>query len=498
MKITARHTWIATLMIISQIMLTAFIVKWIIGQYHEEKKILEKKLLRLYTETQGEVIDTLLVQRVILPALSNDSISTELYPGTSMITIIESDSIIPDNQYLQTDCQSPPANAMIAVRIDDSIRMASDTLHDIIRLHAEMDDMLIRSVKLFMHHSGELDSLVSNSGVFYNNMIDTGLFKELYGHRVTEDGHDFILNWIEDHSTDSFTNPEHGFIISTDIMDIYPFVVIEQYHGYLLRNISPQIIFALLLLLVTGSAFYISYRSLKKQILLNRIRNDFVSNITHELKTPVSTIKVALEALQNFDMKKDPAVAEEYLKMSTMEMNRLEGLIGKVLNHSILEESIEVINPENTNVIPLIEDTIESLKIQIKEKRAIINFNHRDDNVVLRIDSLYCQGIIMNMIDNSIKYNHGDPVININLWQDDSDVYVEISDNGPGIPPEYIGKIFDKFFRVPVDNKHNIKGYGLGLSFADLVMKHHKGSIMVKNLPEGGCVFTLKFPKGLG
>ena len=110
------------------------------------------------------------------------------------------------------------------------------------------------------------------------------------------------------------------------------------------------------------------------------------------------------------------------------------------------------------------------------------------------VDPLHFQGVLINLIDNSLKYGPENPEILIRLWQDNGSAYIEVSDNGSGIPKEYIGRIFDKFFRVPTGDTHNIKGYGLGLSFAALVMKQHQGSISVKNLDQGGCSFTLRFP----
>ncbi|MFC2118945.1 sensor histidine kinase, partial [Bacteroidota bacterium] len=124
-----------------------------------------------------------------------------------------------------------------------------------------------------------------------------------------------------------------------------------------------------------------------------------------------------------------------------------------------------------------------------------ISFETTEKTCNININKLYVQGVLINLIDNSLKYGSENINIKIGLAQNSSDIYVTVSDNGPGIPEKYISKVFDKFFRVPSDNKHNVKGYGLGLSFAHMVMKQHNGSIELKNLPEGGCSFKLCFPK---
>ena len=124
------------------------------------------------------------------------------------------------------------------------------------------------------------------------------------------------------------------------------------------------------------------------------------------------------------------------------------------------------------------------LRIESEEQEYIIN-----------IDRLLIQGVIINLIDNSLKYGSDNTTIKIKLTVDNSNIYLTISDNGSGIPEKYISKVFDKFFRVPRGDKHNIKGYGLGLSYAYLTMQQHNGAIEVKNLSEGGCSFKLTFPK---
>ena len=113
----------------------------------------------------------------------------------------------------------------------------------------------------------------------------------------------------------------------------------------------------------------------------------------------------------------------------------------------------------------------------------------------MNVDKLHIHGVLVNLIDNSLKYNQMKPKISIGIYQNEKETKLTIDDNGIGIPDEYHNKVFDKFFRVPTGDKHNVKGYGLGLNYAALVMQHHGGSISVDNLDGGGCRFTLIFPK---
>jgi two-component system phosphate regulon sensor histidine kinase PhoR len=237
------------------------------------------------------------------------------------------------------------------------------------------------------------------------------------------------------------------------------------------------------------------YKSMRKQELLNNLRNDFISNISHELKTPVSTVSVALEALKNFDRLKEPQKSREYLDIAFNEMKRLDQLISQVLNTSSLEAHGEYLKIDNADLVSLTREVLNSMQARFDKCGAKVEFITDADVIIIEMDKLYIHGVLFNLLDNSLKYNSGNPEIVINITQRSSDVNLSISDNGPGIPKEYISRIFDKFFRVPKGDVHDIKGYGLGLSFADLVMRHHSGSIEVKNKDEGGCKFTLTFRK---
>jgi signal transduction histidine kinase len=266
-----------------------------------------------------------------------------------------------------------------------------------------------------------------------------------------------------------------------------------HYQGVILKSILAQIMFALVLLISTGAAFFFTYRNLRKQEALNTLRNDFINNISHELKTPVSTVSVALEALKTFDRKNDPSKSDEYLDIAFSEMKRLDQLISQILNTSILEDNAGYLKPEEADLISLTKDVLNSMQVRFDQKKAKIEFIASADKIILKLDKLHIQGVLINILDNSLKYCRDNPEIRVTLEQGKSSEYLRISDNGPGIPKEYLSKVFDKFFRVPKGDIHNIKGYGLGLSFADLVMKNHSGSISVMNKKEGGCEFTLIF-----
>jgi signal transduction histidine kinase len=355
--------------------------------------------------------------------------------------------------------------------------------------------MLLRSVKLIIKQTGDSAGKLNRLNHIIAGIPDTSLLKKLFEGKLRGEGKRFDIEWISSHVKNNSDLGGPVMYFKTDFFEKPLGVKILHYHKIILGRISPQILFALVLLLSTAAAFYFTYKSLKKQETLNSLRNDFISNISHELKTPVSTVSVALEALRNFDRKLDPAKSREYLDIAFNEMKRLDKLISQVLNTSILEDHGEYLNPEETDIVDLTREVLDSMQARFVSKGAKTDFLSDQEPIYLKLDRLHIHGVLINLLDNCLKYCQEDPVINIAIRSDQSSVILTIGDNGPGIPKEYISRVFDKFFRVPKGDIHNIKGYGLGLSFAELVMKHHSGSISVRNKEEGGCEFSLTFRK---
>jgi two-component system phosphate regulon sensor histidine kinase PhoR len=356
-------------------------------------------------------------------------------------------------------------------------------------------EILLRSVKLIIRHTGgdsagnwrQFNHLIS---IVPDTMLLTRLFETKLGNTIPKKN----IVWISDSVKNKSDIKSPVMFFKTNLFEKPIHVEILHYQSAILKNISAQVLFALTLLLITAAAFILTYRSLKKQETLNMLRNDFVSNITHELKTPVSTVTVALDALKNFDRINDREKSLEYLDIAFSEMKRLDQLISQVLNTSMLEGQNQYLKPEPVDINSLISEVLNSMQLRFDQAGALVEFIPHPEPVILMIDKLHIHGVIINLLDNTLKYSFRKPLIRLFISRKSDSVVLKISDNGEGIPKEYLPRVFDKFFRVPKGNIHDIKGYGLGLSYAKLVMEHHSGSISVRNLNEGGCEFTLIFP----
>jgi len=483
---------ILALMLVSQVLLSGFVFFWLSSQYNNQKQILSEELKDMYVESRNEILDTLIIERLIMP-FSGDSLK-----ASTLYKQKETSPYNRDSLHMSVFFDSKPDStrnkkATYSITVMDSAVILPGQSGEIDHFPLKLNELLLRSTKLFMFESSDTLSEGSTLRVVLRDLIDSTLFKEKFEARLDKQALGVTLDWQDSLFDTIQKHPSNILLIYDGNADNLPMAVIKNYRLYLLKTISPQIVFVFVLLLITAIAFYLSYKSLRKQILLNHLRSDFVSNLTHELKTPVATVKVALESLRKYNSKNDPEQTAEYLRMSSLEMDRLDGLISKVLNHALLEDDTGYVNAERIDLTALIQEVIHRLEPRLIAEKALIKFEEKAE-VFIRADRLLCEGILINLIDNSMKYCDKDAEINIHLKTSDKEVAIEIADNGPGIPTEYLDKVFDKFFRIPTNDIHNIKGHGLGLSYVNLVMKSHGGRVKVKNLQAQGCLFTLTFP----
>lgn len=265
--------------------------------------------------------------------------------------------------------------------------------------------------------------------------------------------------------------------------------------GFILRQIAPQILFSFLLTIITFIAFVILYRNLRAQQRLMELKNDFISNVTHELKTPVATVSVALEALKNFNALNDPKLTNEYLDIARNELNRLTLMTDKILKAAVFENKGITIQKEAVNLHKIVTQILDSMRVIFEKRQAVVSFHPEGENFIMEGENAHITNVIYNLLDNALKYSPEKPVITIGLTETSRELILSIKDEGLGVPGEYKKKIFEKFFRVPTGNIHNTKGYGLGLSYVAGVVKAHEGSIEVQSESGKGSTFIIHWPK---
>ena len=208
---------------------------------------------------------------------------------------------------------------------------------------------------------------------------------------------------------------------------------------------------------VIFSLFYLLY-IIKMQKQLSEIKNDFISNITHELKTPIATVTSAVEGIRKFNINNDPEKTQKYLEISSQQLEKLKVLVEKIMETSVLESKDLILKKENIDLVSLIKNIVE--KHRINTDKSII-FHSNVDDFVYNADVFHFENALSNLIDNAIKY--GGNEIDVRFVKDTNNMVIEVSDNGNSITKEHQKLIFDKFYRIPNNNKLNVKGFGIGL-----------------------------------
>jgi signal transduction histidine kinase len=304
------------------------------------------------------------------------------------------------------------------------------------------------------------------------------------------------MEWIQGDS-----DVEHRIYDNTIYLDPVRINPLSRYQAsmlniqaVLLKEIAPQILFSFFLTALTLLAFVVLYRNLRAQQRLMELKNDFISNMTHELKTPVSTVSVALEALKNFHGLDNPTRTQEYLEIAQNELNRLTLMTDKILKAAVFENQRIVLHKEAVDLKVVTEKIVDAMKVLFEKHHAQVSLKTEGDNFIVNGEETHLTNVIYNLIDNALKYSSQHPVVTITLRESGGGVEFIISDNGIGIPAAYQKKIFEKFFRVPTGDVHNAKGYGLGLSYVASVVKSHGGSIELESDASNGSSFRIIFP----
>lgn len=333
-----------------------------------------------------------------------------------------------------------------------------------------------------------LDSLFKN--LLTDTIVSTAFGKVLQQENITVD-----FRVTRRDSVDNINNHDRPFVFSGAYQNMFT-LSLGNNTGYLLNNIKLPILFSFFLVGVTVLSFLLLYRNWKKQKRLTEIKNEFISNITHELKTPIATVGVAMEALSNFNALNNPERAKEYIDISKQELNRLSLLVDKVLKLSMFEKKEMELQQTTVNLQAITEEVIGSMRLQIEKRKATCQLT-TSGNTTVKGDKMHLLSVVYNLLDNALKYSTDAPNIQLQLQEQDNAVTLQVTDNGIGITPEYTDKIFEKFFRVPHGDTHTTKGYGLGLSYVWQVVQKHGGNIRVISIPGQGTTFTISLPKFL-
>ena len=269
---------------------------------------------------------------------------------------------------------------------------------------------------------------------------------------------------------------------------------IETYQGFLFRKMLNPFIFALLVVLFISMSMLAMYRNMLKQQRLNLLKNDIISNITHELKTPVSTVAVVLESLENFGAKDNMETRKEYIQIGKNELKRLTAMAENILKSSVLEKE-EKVNFKPMDLDLVLEERINSFKPLLQSQSFEFRYQKVGNQFKVYGNEEQLSMVFFNLLDNAFKYSKHHKSIDVHLSESEHKIVLRISDKGIGIPEGYQKEIFGKFIRVPQQDLHDVKGYGLGLAQVAAIVESHGGKITLASQLGKGSTFTLQFQK---
>ncbi len=287
-------------------------------------------------------------------------------------------------------------------------------------------------------------------------------------------------------------------------VELYPNAIIERNlklsvlfpgrESFIYQSLNWLLVASLIFSLFILTAFAMSIFYILRQKKISEMKSDFINNMTHEFKTPIATISVATDSITNDKVVREPERIKYFAGMIKKENARMNQQVEDILTIARLDRKDFEFNWESIDVHELIQDAIEGIKLQVAKKKGEIETCFQASNSMVTTDKNHCTNLIFNLLDNAIKYSDGPPEISVSTENKNNGVSISVVDNGIGMSKSVQAKIFDKFYRQSGGNVHNVKGFGLGLSYVKAVLEANRGNISVQSEPGKGSKFVVFLP----
>ena len=272
------------------------------------------------------------------------------------------------------------------------------------------------------------------------------------------------------------------------------YVYFPKQNTFLLKETGILVIPTFVLTAMLIGIFVFTIFIILRQKKLSNIKNDFINNMTHELKTPISTISLASQMLRDNSVSNTPKTIEHISGIIYQESKRLTTQVEKVLQMAVFNEGKLKLKFKEVNMNNLINSVVLNFELRIKSKNGQLTSELKADPCIIKGDEVHITNVLFNLLDNAVKYSKDEPKVMISTELKDEFLVVSVKDHGIGIDSEYIGQIFERFYRVPTGNVHDVKGFGLGLSYVKKIVEAHRGKIKVESALNKGTKFMIYFP----
>ena len=286
-----------------------------------------------------------------------------------------------------------------------------------------------------------------------------------------------------------------GSIAEGLVADEELWVIVPNVKSFLLESMSWMITGSVLFTLVICTAFFITVRTMLRQKKLSEIKSDFINNMTHEFKTPLATISLAVDALKNEKVWQSREKADYFSNIIKDENKRMNKQVETILQAALLDKQEVQLNMKPQHVHEIINRAADNFRLQMEDRGGKAELHLSAAKDVIEADEVHFTNLLSNLIDNAIKYSKDSGLhIKICTQNAGNSIRIKIEDNGIGMTKETVNRIFEKFYRAHTGNVHNVKGFGLGLSYVKAMVDAQKGKIKVDSIPGKGSTFTMEFP----
>jgi two-component system, OmpR family, phosphate regulon sensor histidine kinase PhoR len=271
-------------------------------------------------------------------------------------------------------------------------------------------------------------------------------------------------------------------------------LVVPNIKNIVLREMRWMIIGAIFFTLVIISAFYVTVRALIRQKKMSEIKNDFINNMTHEFKTPLATISLAVDALKNDKVFQDREKMNYFSGIIKEENKRMNKHVETILQAALTDRQEVQLNKHPLHVHALLQQVLSNYTLQLQEKNGRIDLQLTAKNDMIEADEVHFRNLISNLVDNAVKYSKESLVLKVSTHSTNKSLVIRVEDNGIGMSKETAKRIFEKFYRAHTGNLHNVKGFGLGLSYVKTIVDAHNGKIKVESTLGKGSSFIIELP----
>jgi two-component system phosphate regulon sensor histidine kinase PhoR len=319
-----------------------------------------------------------------------------------------------------------------------------------------------------------------------------------YSYKITSSLEDSVVFLKASQKEEKFL-PENTYkavLFSKDMVRDAGFLLVTfpKKNSLILKNMDAILMSSGALLIILAGSFGYTIMSILRQKKVSEMKNDFINNMTHEFKTPVATIMIASEALRDPEINDNKARVNKLATIIYDENVRLGNHIERVLNIAKIEKEDLKLEQKQLDTHDLISNVIDSMSLQLQKREANLSLQLNANQTVVMGDELHLSNVIFNLVDNAIKYSKESPKITVSTENYQNQLVVKVSDEGIGMNRDQQKKIFEQFYRIPTGNLHDVKGFGLGLSYVSNMVKRMNGTISVNSEKDKGSVFEIRFP----